>query len=222
MYKFFLVFAISLQAVFLCAQENKQFKKLYKQVSGTFTNYNQRKQLPDSIATAFSPNKVWLNKLQAFHMPVIIPALGKNIIYLEWRDEKGNISRQRLWHFKQTNTGEIIMDFYAFKADSLFKDISTNPNKLQQITKSDLVSYPEGCTLIFKQEGNKMIGLLNPATCKVITQRTNRIMQLFALIEITKKGFYYSEYGQLPDGSFAFKVPGFEKYCFEKQVDLKH
>jgi CpeT/CpcT family (DUF1001) len=219
MYKFTLFIAISLQTILLYAQENNQFKKVFLQISGNFNTYNQRKKLSDTVASVFHPHKPWLNTLYAWHIPVSIPALGKHIIYLEWRDEKGNISRQRLWHFKQGNDQQIKMDFYAFKVDSLFKDIKNNLSKLQQITLNDLVSYPDGCTLIFTKQSNKFIGLLNPTTCKVITQRSNRIMQLFASIQITKKGFYYSEYGQLPDGSLAFKVPGFERYWFQKQVD---
>lgn len=107
------------------------------------------------------------------------------------------------------------MDFYSFKNPDLYKDAHLHPERLKDLTLDDLVAYPEGCTLQWRYEKGVFYGLLDPKTCHIIA-RSGRNMALEAVITVSRKGFSYRESGQLPDGNFAFKVPGWSAYAFKR------
>jgi hypothetical protein len=212
-----LLFLFILNSSFNPAPKKGSLKELFSFIAGNFSTTNQRENLPDSVLYNFAPGKPWLSHLYAKHIPISIPAIGEKVIFLEWREKAtdGIISRQRLWVFDEV-AGKLTMQFYSFKNDSAWKDISNNINRLKTITKDELVAFPEGCALNIDYSHHKYTAILDSSTCNVITQRTGRSMKLFAQIEISKNGFQYREKGILPDGKYAFIVPGYMQYDFKR------
>ncbi len=219
--KFILVIVLVASSLQNLAQKKytKDFNKIYKSISGNFNNQKQILQLPDTVNKQYTKEKPWVNLLYAIHTPLVIPLLGEKCIYVEWREasDTGKISRQRIWVFQQEGTPQISMKFYAFKHEADWKEVSKDLNRLRNIDTSQLVNYPTGCNSTCKKENNSRYSLLlNPETCSVITQRTKSPMKLYAEIVITNTGFQYQEKGILPNGNFAFVVPGISRYLFEK------
>jgi hypothetical protein len=189
-------------------------KNLVKQLTGTFTNQDQIDALPDSVNKTFTANKPWINKLVVSHTLVPCKTIKGQVIYLEWREgsASGKISRQRLWVFTTNEKQQPIMQFYSFKNPAKFVNVS----QLDTINTNDLVAYPTTCNLRITKTKAGFAALLDSNTCQIITQQSGKQMKLFALIEVTKKGFTYQEKGIFDNGITAFKVPGFDKYLFRK------
>lgn len=189
---------------------------LVGRLEGQFNNFAQAASMPDSISPKPALTGQWLNPLCLHHRRVSLPALGSHVLYLQWHEAScdGALNRQRLWAFRQEG-GRILMDFYSFKNPDLYKDAHLHPERLKDLTLDDLVAYPEGCTLQWRYEKGVFYGLLDPKTCHIIA-RSGRNMALEAVITVSRKGFSYRESGQLPDGNFAFKVPGWSAYAFKR------
>lgn len=211
---FFLFFGLILFA------SNAQLpKNLVKQLTGTFTNQHQINALPDTVNKTFTANKPWINKLVASHSLVPCQTIKGQVIYLEWREDSaaGKISRQRLWVFTSNENQQPIMQFYSFKNQAKFVNVSKNLSLLDTINTNELVSYPTTCNLSITKTMVGFSALLDSNYCTITTQQTGKQMRLFALIEVTKKGFSYHEKGIYSNGVVAFKVPGWEKYMFNKE-----
>lgn len=213
-----LIFYIGFLFLSLNTFAQPKVESLFSSICGRFSNEKQVKKLPDSVATKITSSKPWVNTLFANHLPIKKSTLGSHVLFLEWREDSSNgkISRQRIWSFKTRENGELLMNFYAFKIDSLWKNASLNPQLLSDIRLNDLVEYPSGCHLPITKNKKIFIAILDSNTCKVVTQKTQRVMKLFAEITIRKKGFSYKEKGILENGIVVFDVPKYEKYLFKK------
>lgn len=195
-------------------------KKLLKQLTGKFSNLVQVDALPDSINKSYTTKSPWLNKLYASHTLIPCQTIKGNVIYLEWREDSatGKISRQRLWVFTTNEKHEPIMQFYSFKSNTKYANVSNNLHLLDTINSNELVTYPTTCNLSISKTKAGYIILLDSSSCTITTQQSGKQMKLFAQIEVSKKGFAYHEKGIFANGVVAFKVPGWEKYWFRRII----
>lgn len=193
-------------------------KKLINQLTGKFSNTQQVDDLPDSVYKKYTPKSPWLNKLYASHTLINCKTIKGNVIYLEWREDSatGKLSRQRLWVFTTNEKQEPIMQFYSFKSNTKYANVSNNLQALVSIDINDLVTYPTTCNLSITKTKAGFSILLDSNYCSITAQQSGKQMNLFALIEVTKNGFSYHEKGIYSDGSIAFKVPSWKKYLFKK------
>jgi len=212
----FLVFSAT------CPAQNNQsltIDHIFEVLIGDFDNFEQEKSLPDSISRQPARAGLWLNPLCLVHLPVEVPAIGEHVLFLEWREGSfdGPLNRQRLWAFRTLDSGEPGMDFYSFKPGAEISMAAVKSGGLAGLHPEDLVTYPEGCTLLWRRVEDRYTAYLDPKTCLVTGQISGKEMSLEAVIEVENSGFYYFEKGVFSTGEPVFTVPGFDKYRFVKR-----
>jgi len=187
-------------------------------LAGDYSNRAQVDALPADFSTEPARTGEWLNFQAAGFHRLADTTFDGNVIYLQWQSAGGEVSRQRLWVFRPIDAETVEMDFYSFRQPKRWVDMQTDAERRAGLQQADLVAYPEGCTLTFRRIPGGWAGALNPETCAVVTQQTRQSMTLEAWVVIADGEVWYRERGQLPDGSFAFVVPGSGLYRFQQEV----
>ena len=186
-------------------------------LTGAWTNAAQFAAAPDALKQppAAGHPYDWIDVQHARFAPVSAPALGDAVWYLEWRagGPDGDISRQRLWAFRETGAGRV-MDFYTFRDAEPYAGVLTDDGRFAALTPEDLIGYGEACALPVTQTPDGWRAAI-PETC-VIVARSGRSMTLSAEIVLAGDALSYSEAGVLEGGAYAFKVPGGPPYRFER------
>lgn len=188
--------------------------QIISRLEGTYSNAAQYETADAAlkITPGIGDKRPWIDRKHAVFKRVGNSALPGDIIALEWRDDNatGDISRQRLWAFRQAN-GTILMDFYSLKFPVDFSDMSA----LAALSVDDLISYGEKCALPLRLLENEYHFSI-PDTCR-ITSRSGRDMILSADI-IIGKNLSYREGGKLVSGDPIFEVPGAGMYYSFKPI----
>lgn len=199
--------------------EVREIDALLERLEGAWSNAAQYEAAPDAVKRppAAGYPYDWLDVQHATFRRVSAPALGEYVVYLEWKSgaADGEISRQRLWVFRTGLEGELLgMDFYTLGAPERLAGRGEEAGAFESLTVDDLVGYPEGCTLAVERPEPELTVLsVGPGSC-VIEARSGRRMGIRAEIRIAPGAVTYSEAGVLPDGSYAFMVPGGMPYEF--------
>lgn len=156
----------------------------------------------------------WLDHQHALFVPVTIPALAGEALFLTWRagGPEGPISRQRIWLFRPGPDGGTVMDFYAPKNPDAMAVPA--PGATLNLSPDDLIGYGPACALPVTLSASGFAAHI-PETC-TITARSGRRMALSATIRLDGSSLTYAEAGTLDDGRFAFKVPGGPPYRFQR------
>ena len=188
-------------------------------LSGTYSNAAQRSELPDEIATRYTPDAPWLDTQYAIFAPVKVPAMGENTLYLQWHrdNEDGPIIRQRIWQFEQLDAQTVAMRFYALKkaAAKASLDAHKYPERVQDFAKHQLIVYPDNCVVVWRRVDKSVVGEIAPG-CSITAYESGRSMTLHANIVVNDDGLTYRESGVLDEGSYAFLVPGYQAYEFKR------
>jgi hypothetical protein len=191
---------------------------------GSWSNRVQFDAAPALLKVPPSVNGEWLDLQHARFVKIDAPAIGDQVLYLEWRNggPQGEISRQRIWSFRVDATGAVRMDFYAFvdgkpwaAAVETAKTAEATP-VFTSLSKADLRGYGEACALLFAPQTAGFRGLISAKDC-TITAASGRKMGIDARVELLADGtLEYRESGQLEDGRYAFRVPTSQPYQFVK------
>lgn len=190
-------------------------------LEGAWSNADQYAFAPDDLKRPPAPGHPydWLDLQHATFFEVAAPAVGEQVVYLEWRagGPDGDISRQRLWALRESEDGGLAgLDFYTFEDPGPYAGRGATPGAFENLTPESLVGYPEGCTLEARRPAWRGYVLeLSAQTC-TINARTGRTMSLEAHIEIAPGHLTYREAGRLEDGRYAFLVPGGPAYQFRR------
>lgn len=192
---------------------------LIADLTGSWSNQAQYDAAPEALKRPPAPGHPydWLDLQYADFYAVEAPALGEHVVYLEWRRGDGEISRQRLWIFHEDEDGRAGgMDFFTFRDPAPYAGRGAEPGAFADITREALIGYPDGCTLqAYTRAAPRLQFEVSPEDCR-ITARSGREMGIFASIRLEADAIGYSEAGVLPDGSYAFLVPGGMAYAFRR------
>lgn len=155
----------------------------------------------------------WLDRQSGEFRFVEVPALAGRVMYLEWRagGPEGAISRQRIWRFRQDSDARWVMDFYTLREPARF--VGAPRHALALLTEADLIGYGPQCAL----PGRVVDGAVEfriPESC-AITSRSGRSMRLEATVRFERDRILYREAGLLPDGAYAFLVPGVRELPYD-------
>lgn len=183
---------------------------------GSWSNAQQWAQAPEALrqTPAAGHPYDWLDYQAAEFYRVEAPQIGAHVVYLEWRGEDGQISRQRVWSFRRDDSGAVRMDFFTLRTPEALAGRGAEANAFASLTAADLISYGDACALQVRWLGDGGAFLADiPATCR-ITSRSGRSMRLTAQVHLGGGALAYQEAGVLEDGAFAFKVPGGPAYVF--------
>jgi len=149
---------------------------------------------------------------------VAAPALGANVIYLQWPigSPEGRLQRQRIWTFEiDEQRNALVMDFFTLRDPDRWRDAHRKPKTaLLEITREDLIPYPLTCRLPFRRHADVFIGEIPRGECRIISQQTRTDMTINAKIVIARDQLWYSESGVRQDGSTVFQVPATGSYQF--------
>jgi len=185
---------------------------------GAWDNQAQFKAAPPALKVPPSVQGEWLDQQYAeFHL-VRVPALGDQVVYLEWRNggPGGTISRQRLWSFRADPDGTLRMDFYAFIDGAPWDGKGSDSTAFANITAADLRAYAPECALRFTQEGDIWRARISAEECQIVAA-SGRKMGIDATVELSADGVLaYRESGVLENAQFAFRVPPTQPYEFRR------
>jgi len=186
---------------------------------GDFDNRAQFENLDQEVLTTATPGRPWVDLLHARFFPANVEGLEGASIYLQWHNESaaGPISRQRIWHFGQTETG-LMMKFFMLKPGPA-EQLGQAPPRALSLTADDLIGYPAACDLPFQKQDETYLGSI-PQECKIVAQQSGRTMFIGAQIEVTAEGMTYRESGLTPEGVEVFRVPGTGTYQFAPVSDV--
>ncbi len=160
----------------------------------------------------------WLDRQYAtfriINAPQLTGAEGR-AVYLEWRKDgpDGPISRQRLWIFTP-GADSAKMDFFAFREPAGYAGASGTTERFAALGPADLIGYGAACSLALAPGPGGWSAAIDER-CR-ITAQSGRTMRLGARITINADMLFYEEEGVLPDGSYAFRVPGGIAYEFKR------
>ena len=179
---------------------------------GTYNNASQFAQAPDDLKRAPVADDTydWID-LQTFTVrSVSAPAIGPNVVYAEWRDTTGMISRQRLWSFRRDGQTARV-DFYSLKAGV------TDPAAFATLKAADVVGYGATCGLVISSRGRGAWNAqTDPDACRT-TAPDGRLLTIDARVTVMPTGVLYQEAGKLADGGYAFRIPGGAPYDFRRK-----
>lgn len=185
--------------------------------TGVYDNVAQFAAAPEALKRPPAVGRPydWLDRQHALFLPVEAPGLGGRVLYLEWRSggPEGPTSRQRLWRFRETADGPV-MDFFTFRDPAPFADLSTRAARLGSLTEADLIGYGESCALPLRSDGEAVVAEI-PPTCTITARQSGRTMRIEARVDWRPGRIRYREAGVLPDGGYAFAVPGGERLAYD-------
>ncbi len=156
----------------------------------------------------------WLDRQHARFALVDVPAVAgpdARAVHVEWRagGPEGPVSRRRVWVFRTGPGGRLVMDFYSFTNP---EGVAADAGALVRLAAADLIGYGPLCALAVETSASGFVAEI-PETC-TITARSGRTMRLSARIVLEGDALRYEEAGRLPDGTYAFLVPGGGAYRF--------
>jgi CpeT/CpcT family (DUF1001) len=182
---------------------------------GEFDTQAQFEQADTALKVPPSVSGAWLDRQYARMVQVRAPAIGKMLIYLEWRSggPDGPISRQRIWAFDEAADG-VRMRFYTIKRPELLP-ARIVPGAVLSLKPEDLIGYPAECAARFSWINQVYTGRIDPKDCRIVAQ-SGRGMRLDVTIRVDRDGFDYQEAGILDSGVRAFVVPPTVPYRFRR------
>ncbi len=187
---------------------------------GQFDNSAQFEAAPEALKVAPSVEGEWLDLQHALFAPVEAPAIGDHVLYLEWHSGSvdGPISRQRIWSFREDETGTVRMDFFAFVDGTAWAGRAEEPGAFLDLGPDALRGYGPECALYFApQADGGWRGAISAEQCSLVAA-SGRRMGINAVVEITADGtISYQESGRLESGQYAFRVPPTQPYRFERR-----
>jgi hypothetical protein len=190
-------------------RQSESLPRLVAQSAGDYDNAAQFAAADPALHRKPMPGHPydWLDRQHASFRWVSAPNIGPHVLYLEWRNDSraGSVSRQRLWSFRRDDSGRWRMDFYTLLEPQKF-GLQGSEAEFRALTLEQLVGYGASCAL--EHESNADAELFAIPTSCSITTRAGRAMQLQGFIRIERDCLRYREAGILPDGSYAFLVPG--------------
>jgi hypothetical protein len=188
----------------------------FQQLAGNHDNAAQMRALGADVARKPTPGSPWVDAQHARLVAFPQPALGELVYYMEWRagGPTGEITRQRIWAFRDLGTERPRMRFYVVDQPALWTVAAGDPALLQQLSKAGLAEYPPGCEVVFRRTDEGWDGVIPRGACVIVARQSQRRMQIDARITLTRDGWQYDESGRLDDGRPSFVVPEGFRYEF--------
>ncbi|TVQ41084.1 MAG: hypothetical protein EA370_02715 [Wenzhouxiangella sp.] len=188
-------------------------------LAGSYDNADQYQAAPDALKVPPSVQGDWLDHQHAIFTPVNAPAIGEQVLYLEWRSggPDGPISRQRIWAFRaDPASGQVRMDFYAFVDGDPWAGLVDQPDAFVSLDHSALRGYGPDCALRFTADtSGGWHGTISADECSLVAA-SGRRMGIDASVELEPDGtLHYRESGRLESGQYAFRVPPTKPYRFK-------
>lgn len=193
---------------------------LARALAGQYDNADQFEAAPEALKVPPSVQGEWLDMQHARFVRVEAPAIGDEVLYLEWRSggPDGPISRQRIWSFREEETGSVRMDFFAFVDGAPWAGRGDEPGAFLELDSNALRGYGPDCALRFEAvEGDGWRGAISADQCSLVAA-SGRRMGIDAVVEIGADGTIgYQESGRLESGQYAFRVPPTMPYVFKRR-----
>jgi len=175
--------------------------------SGRFDNYWQTRQQESSKEPVEHPN----GRIHSIFAPISMPALGKNVFYVQQYAEgdPSNIYRQRLYSFT-TNPKEdaIELVIYAPPDAEAVIDAHLDPSKLDGLSPNDLKSYP-GCEVYWQRQNrgiddDHFIGFTKDGACKVISSRSGKTLLISDTLRLDAKQIWIQDRAEDTEGNWIY------------------
>jgi hypothetical protein len=189
---------------------------------GAYDNQDQFTAAPDSLKRPPAPGYPydWIDVQHGVFQSVSAPEIGDNTLYVEWRRGDGSISRQRLWSFRQDENGHVRMEYFSFRTPDSFVAKRGDDPVFAALRADDMISYGPACALhvTSRSPDQGWLGVIDEASCEITGTTSGRRMGLRVRLAVGPDGLSYEEAGILPDGAYAFKVPGGVPYKMKRRT----
>jgi len=153
---------------------------------------------------------------------VVVPALGAQVVYAQINEgsEDGPMYRQNFLVFARDADGGISSRAWRWRDSDSAAGL---PGRLDSLAGAGADEFepalPAGCDMHWQQEGERFIGRIAAADCRVVSGRTGQPRGIRAT-EIVEAGRLQSEEaGFAPDGALLFGLPDGVFYEFDPRPD---
>ena len=172
--------------------------------------FNNKKQAIDDPA--------WYVHLKLWHRPVRCE-LGEFCVFAEQSNvlQLDQPYRQRLLILNQDENKDIKGQYWAFKEPLNYKGAGENPERLQAISKADLIELP-GCQLNIRLNHNQYIAQPH-ADLKCCFEYAGKTRQVIIGFEVTSDKFTSFDRGVDPDTGKSLWGALMGPYQFDKDKD---
>jgi hypothetical protein len=211
-----LISALLLMSACASAPKDANLDGFLRALEGRFDNSAQFASAPEAMKKppVAGGDYEWIDQQHGIFARVTAPQIGPHVLYVEWRKAtaSGEISRQRIWSFRTDETGQVRMDYFAFKSPAAFAGKASAPAAFAALTPGELIGYGPACALRVTDRGRGAFDArIDREECQ-ITSQSGRTMALEVRLTAMPTGILYEEAGILPDGAYAFKVPNGAPY----------
>lgn len=188
----------------------------FERLEGAHSNSAQMRALDAAVARTPTPGRPWVDAQHARFVRFPMPSLGELVYYMEWRagGPTGDITRQRIWAFRDLGTERPKMRFYVVDRPDVWAVAAADPALLQQLAKGGLPEYPPGCEVVFSRTPDGWDGVIPREACVIVARQSQRRMRIDARVTLERDGWKYDESGTLDDGKPSFVVPEGFRYEF--------
>ena len=188
---------------------------LVEALAGSWHNAPQYDAAPATLKVAPTAAGDWLDLQHAAFKRIDAPAIGPQVLYLEWRSggAGGAVSRQRIWSFRTDAQGAVRMDFYAFVDGKPWVGRAEEVGAFSVLSPTQLRGYGDAGALRFVATDERSSrGAITSDQCSLVAA-SGRRMGIDAVVELQADGsLRYQESGRLDDGRSAFWVPPAKPY----------
>ena len=127
--------------------------------------------------------------------------LGKNTFYVKYVRGNGSLYRQRLYTFTFTDN-KIQSQSVAFQKDSLFVDVFNSPEKVKNLSQTDMKAGI-GCPDNWAKTSDGFIGSMDSCAFKS-ERRGGKEIYIFSRMKVSKQGMATTEAGKDETGKVLF------------------
>lgn len=184
---------------------------------GAYDNAAQFAGAPADFKRPPIPNDAydWLDAQTVTFRTVSAPALGPNVVYVEWRAAAGDFGRQELWSFRMDSAG-VKLDIHTLGAAAAQRAVGADAATFATITPADMNAGDPACALQVSSAGRGAWNAqTDPDKCHVVLAAGP--VAIDTRVTVMPTGVLYQTSGRLPDGAYVFRTPGGPPYDLRRR-----
>jgi hypothetical protein len=196
-----------------CASKLKDSQARVAQIAdllpGHYTNAAQAQADVKAGSERHEPKSIDIVRLS-------LPLLSSYAFYAQENslEEMGQILSQRLFTFEAVDDGSVVQRIYTFTQPARWRNGQNNPSVFTGVMFKD-TSVLSGCDLLWKKEGEKLVGTNSRETCRVSSASVGSLRTEMK-IELSGDDLAMSELGYTAGGKLVQGVASEPFYRFER------
>lgn len=153
-----------------------------------------------------SPNRN--GRIHSIFTPVILPAFGPNVFYVEQYSDGDptKIYRQRIYRFSADHAENAVkLEIFAPSPEQATAIIGAyaDPTKLSALTPANMTIYP-GCDVFWRAQENQFIGYMKAGACLVASRRSGKTLVITDDLVLTENAIWIRDQAVDETGAYVY------------------